>query len=57
VRASRAIAFEERPFGTLGIEACIVVGDAVNAALEGRLGIDEALGRIHSGLTALTSPA
>ena len=38
VRASRAIAFEERPFGTLGIEACVVVGDAVNAALEGRAG-------------------
>src|SRR5204863_3831365 len=34
VRASRAIAFEERPFGTLGIDACVVVGDAVNAAVE-----------------------
>jgi ABC-type glycerol-3-phosphate transport system substrate-binding protein len=55
VRASRAIAFEERPFGTLGIEACVVVGDAVNAALEGRFSVDEALGRIHSGLTALAS--
>ena len=43
VRASRAIAFEERPFGTLGIEACVVVGDAVNAALEGRANVDEAL--------------
>ena len=53
VRASRAIAFEERPFGTLGIDACVVVGDAVNAALEGRASIDEALTRIHAGLTEL----
>ena len=55
VRASRAIAFEERPFGTLGIDACVVVGDAVNAALEGRANIDEALTRIHAGLTALAT--
>ena len=41
---------------TLGIEACVVVGDAVNAALEGRANIDEALTRIHAGLTALAAP-
>ena len=41
VRASRAIAFEERPFGTLGIEACVVVGDAANAALEGRASVEQ----------------
>ena len=40
VRQSRAVAFEERPFGTLGIEACIVVGDAVNAAVERRAGVE-----------------
>ena len=55
VRASRAIALEERPFGTLGIEACVVVGEAINAAVEGRTIADEALTRIHSGLVALTS--
>ena len=55
VRASRAIAMEERPFGTLGIEACVVVGEAVNAAVEGRATVDEALARIHSGLMALIS--
>ena len=55
VRATRAIALEERPFGTLGIEACVVVGEAVNAAVEGRATVDEALARIHSGLMALIS--
>jgi ABC-type glycerol-3-phosphate transport system substrate-binding protein len=54
VRQSRAIAFEERPFGTLGIEACVVVGDAVNAAVEKRAGIDDTLQRIHAGLSALS---
>jgi ABC-type glycerol-3-phosphate transport system substrate-binding protein len=55
VRASRAIAFEERPFGTLGMDACAVVGDAVNAAIEGRTNVDGALKAIHSGLTMLAS--
>jgi ABC-type glycerol-3-phosphate transport system substrate-binding protein len=55
VRATRAIALEERPFGTLGIEACMVVGEAVNAAVEGRANVDDALARIHAGLTALAS--
>ena len=50
------IACEERPFGTLGIEACVVVGDAVNAALEGRATADEALTRIEAGLSALAAP-
>jgi hypothetical protein len=57
VRAARAVAFEERPFGTLGIAACEVVGNAVNAAVEGKLGTDEALRQIHAGLTALARPA
>jgi hypothetical protein len=57
VRQSRAIAFEERPFGTLGIEACVVVGDAVNAAVEKRADVDESLRRIHAGLSALAQPS
>ena len=56
VRASRAVACEERPFGTLGIDACVVVGDAVNAAVEGRATADEALTRIEAGLSALAAP-
>ena len=56
VRQSRAVAFEERPFGTLGIEACIVVGDAVNAAVERRAGVEDTLARIHAGLAALAAP-
>jgi multiple sugar transport system substrate-binding protein len=55
VRASRAVALEERPFGRLGMDANIVVGQAVNDALAGRLGRDEALARIHAGLTALAA--
>jgi ABC-type glycerol-3-phosphate transport system substrate-binding protein len=55
VRASRAVAFEERPFGRLGMDANVVVGQTVNDALEGRLGLDDALGRIHAGLTALAA--
>src|SRR5688572_3523162 len=55
VRQSRAVGFEERPFGTLGIEACVVVGDAVNAAVEKRAGVEEALKQIHAGLAALGS--
>jgi ABC-type glycerol-3-phosphate transport system substrate-binding protein len=57
VRASRAVAFEERPFGTLGIDACVVVGDAVNAAIEGRIDIDTALSQMHSGLSELQRKA
>ena len=53
VRGSRAVAFEERPFGTLGIDACVVVGDAVNAAIEGRIDVDTALVQIHSGFSEL----
>ena len=47
------MAFEERPFGTLGIDACVVVGDAVNAAIEGRIDVDTALVQIHSGFAEL----
>jgi multiple sugar transport system substrate-binding protein len=57
VRQSRAVAFEERPFGTLGIEACVVVGDAVNAAVERRANAGESLNRIHAGLSAITPPS
>ncbi|MCP4385112.1 MAG: extracellular solute-binding protein [Hyphomicrobiales bacterium] len=53
VRASRAIAFEERPFGTLGIDACVAIGDATNAAIVGDLTIDEALSQMHEGIMAL----
>jgi ABC-type glycerol-3-phosphate transport system substrate-binding protein len=53
VRASRAVAFEERPFGTLGIDACVVVGDAVNAAIEGRIDVDAALRQVQAGLSEL----
>jgi multiple sugar transport system substrate-binding protein len=56
VRQTRAIAFEERPFGRLGIEACVVVGDAVNAAVEKRASVDESLRAIHSGLSAISPP-
>jgi ABC-type glycerol-3-phosphate transport system substrate-binding protein len=57
VRASRAVAFEERPFGRLGMEANVVVGQTVNDALVGRVGLDDALARIHAGLTALAGKA
>jgi ABC-type glycerol-3-phosphate transport system substrate-binding protein len=56
VRQARAVAFEERPFGRLGIEACIVVGDAVNAAVEKRASVHDSLKRIHTGLSAITPP-
>ena len=57
MRASRAIAFEERPFGTLGIDACVAIGDAVNAAIVGKLTVDEALSQMHAGITALRPAA
>ncbi len=53
VRASRAVAREERPFGPHGIEACAVVGDAVEAAIRGQETVDSALARIDRGLAAL----
>jgi hypothetical protein len=56
VRQTRAIALEERPFGKLGIEACVVVGDAVNTAVERRASVDESLRAIHSGLSAISLP-
>jgi ABC-type glycerol-3-phosphate transport system substrate-binding protein len=57
VRASRAIAFEERPFGTLGIDACVAIGDAVNGAIVGKVTVDEALAQIQGGMTALRRAA
>jgi ABC-type glycerol-3-phosphate transport system substrate-binding protein len=57
VRASRAIAFEERPFGTLGIDACVAIGDAVNAAITGKVTVDQALAQMHAGLVALKPAA
>jgi ABC-type glycerol-3-phosphate transport system substrate-binding protein len=54
VRATRAIAFEERPWSTKGIGACEVVGDAVCAALRGDTTIKTALDRIQSGLEGLS---
>lgn len=51
-RASRAIAGEERPWSTRGIEACVVVGDAVAAMLEGA-SVAATLERIQRGLEEL----
>ena len=53
VRATRAIAHEERPWSTKGIGACEVVGDAVNAALRGEIALRAALERIQRGLEAI----
>jgi ABC-type glycerol-3-phosphate transport system substrate-binding protein len=53
VRATRAIAREERPWSTKGIDACAVVGDAICAALRGELAVRPALERIQRGLEAL----
>ena len=53
VRATRAIALEERPWSTKGIGACEVVGDAVNAALRGDIAVRSALERIQRGLEAI----
>lgn len=53
VRATRAIAREERPWSTKGIGACEVVGDAVCAALRGEAGVAATLERIQRGLEAL----
>lgn len=53
VRASRAIAREERPWSTLGIEACAVVGDAVAAMLEGAHDPRATAERIQKGLEGL----
>jgi ABC-type glycerol-3-phosphate transport system substrate-binding protein len=56
-RASRAIAFEERPFSTLGIDACTIVGDHTTRALTGELGIRAALERMQQALERLPKPA
>jgi hypothetical protein len=53
VRATRAIAFEERPWSTKGIGACEIVGNAVCAALRGDVTVAAALQRIQSGLQAI----
>ncbi len=53
VGASRAVAREERPFSTCGIEACAVVGDAASALVTGEATVEGALKRIGAGLTAL----
>ena len=53
VRASRAVAREERPFGDIGIAGCALVGDAVHTALTGATDPAGALDRIAGGLTAL----
>jgi ABC-type glycerol-3-phosphate transport system substrate-binding protein len=49
-RATRAIAFEERPFSTLGIDACTIVGDNTTKALTGELGVRAALEQMQSAL-------
>jgi ABC-type glycerol-3-phosphate transport system substrate-binding protein len=53
VRATRAIAQEERPWSTKGIGACEAVGDAVCAALRGDVTVRTALERIQSDLQAI----
>jgi multiple sugar transport system substrate-binding protein len=52
-RATRAIAFEERPFSTLGIDACTVVGDHTTKALTGELEIRAALEQMQRALDQL----
>ncbi len=52
-RATRAIAAEERPFSTLGIEACTIVGDHTTKALTGELGIRAALEQMQRRLDQL----
>ena len=52
-RASRAIAAEERPFSTLGIDACTIVGDHTTRALTGELGIRAALEQMQQALDQL----
>ncbi len=56
-RASRAISFEERPFSSLGLDACVVVGNATSGALRGTLSVDDALAAMQSGLDALAAKA
>jgi ABC-type glycerol-3-phosphate transport system substrate-binding protein len=53
VRANRAIAFEERPFGPLGIDACAIVGNAAHDVVVGNATVDAALARIHAELLSL----
>ena len=52
-RATRAIAAEERPWSTLGIGACEVVGEAVCVMLRDGVSTRDTLARIQSGLEAL----
>ena len=56
-RASRSISFEERPVSDLGLDACVVVGNATNAALRGTLTVDAALAAMQTGLDALVAKA
>jgi energy-coupling factor transporter ATP-binding protein EcfA2 len=56
-RATRAIAFEERPFSTLGIDACTIVGDHTTKALTGELGVRAALEQMQRGLDQLPKKA
>ncbi|MCL6608407.1 MAG: extracellular solute-binding protein [Geminicoccaceae bacterium] len=53
VRASRAVAREERPFGTFGMAGCEVVGDTVTDLITGKETLDSALRRIETTLAAL----
>ena len=43
--------------GLLGLDACVVVGDATNAALRGTLTVDAALAAMQTGLDALVAQA
>jgi multiple sugar transport system substrate-binding protein len=56
-RATRAIAFEERPFSTLGIDACTIVGDYTTKALTGELRIRAALEHMQRALDQLPAGA
>ncbi len=52
-RATRAIAAEERPFSTLGIDACTIVGDHTTRALTGELKVRAALEQMQRALDQL----
>jgi ABC-type glycerol-3-phosphate transport system substrate-binding protein len=56
-RATRAIAAEERPFSTLGIDACTIVGDHTTKVLKAELGIRAALEQIQRLLDELATTA
>jgi multiple sugar transport system substrate-binding protein len=55
MRSSRAVAFEERPLGVLGFRSNELIGDAINAAVEGRLTETETLATIDRQLREISA--